>query len=223
MGYLMQEDSIDLTDVLDRATAGDDAALQDVFARCRERLRRMVQFRLDRRLQGRLDASDVVQDAFFEASHRIADYRANRPMPLLLWLRFLVAERLTTLHRQHFGVQARDAEREVSLYGGPLPAASSAALAAQLVGQLTSPSEAAVRVERTLRLQEALNEMDEIDREVLALRHFEHLSRTETAQVLGITEAAAGKRYLRALARLKTILADTNESDAGGPFARHPS
>lgn len=212
----MQQDSSDLTDVLDRATAGDDAALQDVFTSCRERLRRMVQFRLDRRLRGRLDASDVVQDAFLEASRRISEYRADRPMPLLLWLRFLVAERLTTLHRQHLGVQARDAEREVSLYGGPLPAANSAALAAQLVGQLTSPSEAAVRVERTLRLQEALNEMDEMDREVLALRHFEHLSRTETAQVLGITEAAAGKRYLRALVRLKTILADTNESAGGG-------
>lgn len=216
MGYLMQNDFTDMADILDRAAAGDDAALHEVLARSRDRLRRMVQFRLDRRLQGRLDASDVVQDAYLEASRRIADYRARPTMPLLLWLRFLVAERLTTLHRQHLGVQARDAGREVSLYGGPMPAASSAALAARMAGQLTSPSEAAVRVERTLRLQEALNGMDEIDREVLALRHFEHLSRSEAAQVLGITEAAAGKRYLRALARLKTILLEEGEPGPGG-------
>lgn len=216
MGYLMQDHCTELADVVNRAVAGDDVALEEVFIRRRDPLRRMVQFRMDHRLQGRLDASDVLQEAFLEATRRIGDYRTDPAVPFLVWLRFLVAEQLTTHHRRHLGVQARDPGREISLYGGPMPAASSAALAAHLVGHLTSPSEAAVRVERTLRLQEALNEMDEVDREVLALRHFEQLSRSETAEVLGISEGAAGKRYLRALQRLKGILVERGDSGPGG-------
>ncbi len=206
----MTDETADLDQILDQ-TASDEAAMRDLFDRCHDRLRRMVQFRLDRRLQGRIDGSDVLQDAFLEACQRLDEYRRRRPMPVFLWLRFLVAERLTTLHRHHLGVQARDAARDVSLYSGPLPQASSAALAAQLVGSFTSPSDAAVRAERALRLQEALNEMDPIDREVLSLRHFEQLSRAETAQVLGIEESAAGKRYLRALQRLKKTLSDLDD------------
>src|SRR5205814_5150588 len=109
--------------------------------------------------------------------------------------------------RHHLGTHMRDADREVSLYRGTLPEASSAALAAQLLGRGPRPSEAAVRAEVKIRLQEALNTMDPLDREVLALRHFEHLSNAETAEVLGVREAAAGKRYLRALERLRDILA----------------
>jgi RNA polymerase sigma-70 factor (ECF subfamily) len=204
----MTDDSANLDELLERGLVGDEAAVRELFDRCRDRLRRMVDLRLDRRVQARIDASDVLQEAFLEASQRLDEYRANPRMPAFLWLRFLVAERLTTLHRHHLGVQARDAGRDVSLYSGPLPAVSSASLAAQLVGSMTSPSDAAVRAERTLRLQEALNQMDPVDREVLSLRHFEQLSRAETAQVLDITESAAGKRYLRALARLKKLLAD---------------
>jgi RNA polymerase sigma-70 factor (ECF subfamily) len=207
----MTDNADDLDEILDRLP--DEAAVERLFEHCHERLRRMVQFRMDRRLQGRIDASDVLQEAFLEAAQRIEEFRRNRPMPVFLWLRFLVAERLTTLHRHHLGVRARDAGRDVSLYSGPLPQASSAALAAQLVGSLTSPSDVAVRAERALRLQEALNEMDPIDREVLSLRHFEQLSRAETARVLGIDESAAGKRYLRALQRLKKALADLDEPD----------
>ena len=167
----------------------------------------MVQMRLDWRLQGRVDASDVIQDACLEAARRLPDYLREPRMPLFLWLRFLVGERLLIVHRRHLGAKARDARREVSLYQDALPEASSAALAAQLLGQHTSPSEAAVRAERLLRLQEAINRLDMLDREVLSLRHFEQLSRRETAQVLGIEEAAAAKRYIRALQRLKDILA----------------
>jgi RNA polymerase sigma-70 factor (ECF subfamily) len=102
----------------------------------------------------------------------------------------------------------RDARREVSIFHEALPEASSAALAAQLLGEQTSPSEAAIRAERLLRLQEAINQLDSIDREVLALRHFEQLSRAEAAIALGIGEAAASKRYIRALKRLKGALGD---------------
>jgi len=110
------------------------------------------------------------------------------------------------LHRHHLGTQMRDAALEISIYRGALPAASSAALAAQLLGRHTSPTQAVVRAERILRVQEALNTLDPVDREVLSLRHFEELTAAEAAQVLGIEEAAAAKRYFRALKRLKETL-----------------
>jgi RNA polymerase sigma-70 factor (ECF subfamily) len=193
--------------LLERARAGDKTALTEIFSSHRDRLRRMVDMRLDRRLQARIDASDVIQDAYLEVATRLDEYLRQPTLPLFLWLRLVVGERLTTLHRQHLGTQMRDAGREVSLYRGALPAASSAALAAQLIGKHTSPTEAVVRAERVLRLQEALNTLDPIDREILSLRHFEQLSRAETAQVLGIAEGAAAKRLIRALKRLKGILA----------------
>src|SRR5262249_61167484 len=118
----------------------------------------------------------------------------------------LTGLRLVELHRHHLGAQMRDAGQEVSLCRGALPAASSAALAQQLLAGLTSPTQAAVREEMRLRLQEALNSMDPIDREVVVLRHFEELSNVEAAEVLGIEPPAASKRYIRALRRLKAIL-----------------
>ncbi len=208
MGSAVENNSADSVDLIERARAGDREALGALFARHRDRLSRMVEARLDPRLQARLDASDVVQDAYTEVLERLPEYWRDPKVPLFLWLRLVVGERLTKLHRYHLGAQMRDAGREISLYRGALPAASSAALAAQLVGKQTSPTQAAVRAERTLRLQEALNALDPMDREILSLRHFEELTAAESAQVLGIEEAAAAKRYFRALKRLKQILAD---------------
>jgi len=166
-----------------------------------------VQLRLDRRLQARIDPSDVIQEAYIDAVTRLDEYLQEPSFPLFLWLRLIVGERLLKLHRHHLGTQMRDAGMEVSIYRGALPAASSAALAAQLLGKHTSPTQAAVRAERMLRLQEALNTLDPIDREVLSLRHFEEMTLAETAQSLAIEEAAAAKRCIRALKRLKAILA----------------
>jgi RNA polymerase sigma-70 factor (ECF subfamily) len=166
----------------------------------------MVALRLDQRVQGRVDASDVIQDAYLEAWTRLGEYVRQPTMPFFLWLRFLVGQKVLALHRHHLGREMRAAGREVSLYRGALPEASSAALAAQLLGHDTRPSEAALRIELRIRLQEALNQMDAVDREVIALRHFEQLSRAETAQVLGMRESAVSKRYVRALERLKGIL-----------------
>src|SRR5439155_21592482 len=120
--------------------------------------------------------------------------------------RFITAQKLLVLHRRHLGAKARDANQEVSLYRGALPGATSESLAAQLLGRLTTPSQAAVRAEPQVRLQEALNNMESIDREVLALRHFEQLTNAEAAEVLGIEESATSNRYVRALKRLKKIL-----------------
>ncbi len=207
MGTLMERDSTDSADLVGRAGAGDREALNALLVRHRERLRRMVEIRLDTRLQARLDASDVIQEAFVEVAERLEEYTHNPKLPLFLWIRLVVGERLARLHRHHLGTQMRDASREVSLYPGALPAASSAALAAQLLGRHTSPTQAAVRAERVLRVQEAINALDPVDREVLALRHFEELTGAETAFVLGIEASAAAKRYFRALKRLKDILA----------------
>jgi RNA polymerase sigma-70 factor (ECF subfamily) len=203
----MSRDDQEPSELLRRAGEGDLQALGEVFCRYRSRLRRMVRLRLDRRLLGRLDPSDVLQDTYLEFARSLADYLRNPEVPVFVWLRFLTGRKLQALHRHHLGTHMRDAGREVALHHGALPQASSESLAAQLLGRLTTPSQAAVRAELQVRVQEALDSMDAIDREVLALRHFEQLSNAETAQVLGLSEAAASNRFVRALGRLKSILA----------------
>jgi RNA polymerase sigma-70 factor (ECF subfamily) len=210
----MRDSNSDVTPQwLERAANGDGEGWRALLAQYHDRLRRMVGLRLDQRLQGRIDPSDVLQEAYIDAASNLADYLRNPTLPFFLWLRLLVGSRLSKLHRHHLGTQMRDAGREVSLYRGALPEASSAALAAQLLGRECRPSEAAVRAELKIRLQEALNSMNAVDREVLSLRHLEQLTTSETARVLGISEAAAGKRYIRALLRLKTVLTQ----EPGGP------
>ena len=194
--------------LIDRAVQGDQTAWGELLVRYRDRLRRMIALRMDRRLQGRVDASDVIQEAMLEASNRLPEYGRHPTMPFFLWLRFLTGQRLLEQHRRHLGAQGRDAGREISLYRGAMPETTTAALAAQLMGRQTSPSQAAVRAERKIRLQESLNSLDPLDREILALRHFEHLSNGEAAEVLGLDKSAASKRYARALIRLKDVLAN---------------
>src|SRR5262249_4156829 len=169
-----------------QARSADPKALGEVWDRYRERLRRLVRLRLDRRLQGRVDPSDVLQEAFLDFQARARDYVQQPDMPFFLWLRFLTGQRLQLIHRHHLGTQMRDAGREVSLQRGAMPQATSVSLAAQLLGRFTSVTQAVQRAEMQLILQEAINAMDPLDREILALRHFEELSNEETAQVLGI-------------------------------------
>ena len=207
MGTLMDKTPDDSSDPIDRLRGGDRGALAEFFDKHRDKLRRMVELRMDSRLQARLDASDVLQEAFLDVARDLDAYLADPKLPPLLWLRLHVGRRLTTLHRKHLGAKMRDAGLEISLYQGALPEAGSAALASMLLGRHTSPTQAAQRAERLIRVQEALNSLDPIDREVLALRHFEQLGRAEAAQVLGITQEAGAKRYFRALKRLKDVLA----------------
>jgi RNA polymerase sigma-70 factor (ECF subfamily) len=202
----MRPDPDDSEHLLRRATTGDEAALAALWERHRARLRQMVRLRLDRRLQGRVDPSDVLQEAYLDLAARLPDYARDRPMPTYLWLRLVTGQRLAQIHRQHLGAAMRDAGREVSLYRGALPRASSASLAAQLLGRFTTASQAAIRAERQVQLQEVLNGMDPLDREILALRHFEGLSNGESAEVLGLSKTAANNRYIRALGRLRDLL-----------------
>ena len=202
----MSETAWDLPALLERAAAQDPVAMGELFELHRDRLRRLVNLRMDHRLQGRLDPSDVLQEAFLEYASSLPEYAKKPDAPFYVWLRCITGRKLHALHRKHLGTRMRDAGRDVSLFNGALPEASSVSLAAQLLGKLTAPTQALLRAELQAQVQKALDEMEPIDREVLALRHFEHLTTAETAQVLGIKEAAAGKRYLRALERLREIL-----------------
>jgi RNA polymerase sigma-70 factor (ECF subfamily) len=203
----MADEPEDTQDRLRRAADGDEAALAELFSRHRKRLRQMVRLRLDHRLAGRVDPSDVLQEAYLDAARQLPSYLEQPALPFFLWLRLVTGQRLLRTHREHLGAAMRDARREVSLYRGALPQASSVSLANQLLGRLSSPSQAVLRAEMQIRLQEALNGMDALDREVLVLRHFEELSNSETARVLGIEKTAASNRYVRALKRMREILA----------------
>src|SRR5437870_5432039 len=163
----MSGDSSEVQDLLKRAVAGDEAAQRELFSRYRDRLKRMVHLRLSRRLQGRVDDSDVLQEAYLEVCQKLPEYVQAPGLPFFLWLRHMTGLKLVEIHRRHLGTQLRDADREVSLHRGGLPEADSASLAAQLLGTMTSPSEAAVKAEQRLFVQEALNSMDPVDREVL--------------------------------------------------------
>jgi RNA polymerase sigma-70 factor (ECF subfamily) len=207
MGTTTDNDHDPSNELLRRAGAGDPPALAELFARYRDRLRRMVRLRMDRRLQGRVDPSDVLQEAQVEILRRAAEYAADPRLPPFLWLRLITGQRLSALHRRHLGAQRRNAGKEIALHRGPMPQATSLSLAEMLLGRLTSPTQAAQRAEVRLLLQEALNGMDPLDREVLTLRHFEELSNAEVAQVLGLTKTAASNRYIRALERLRETLA----------------
>jgi RNA polymerase sigma-70 factor (ECF subfamily) len=201
-----EETGEDDEQLLRLAAAGDGESWQALVGRSRQRLRRMVAFRLDQRLQGRVDPSDVLQDAYLEAWRDLRSYLDRPEIPFFLWLRGIAGNKLRELHRHHLGTRMRDPRREVAIRGGATAESTTTAMAAELLGDLTRASEQAVRLELKLRLREALNAMDPLDREVLALRHFEHLSPAEAARVLGIKEKAAGMRYVRALRRLKGIL-----------------
>jgi RNA polymerase sigma-70 factor (ECF subfamily) len=203
---LMTDSDDDLASLLDRAAAGAEDALAELFTRYRKRLRQMIRLRLDHRLSSRVDPSDVLQEAYLDIVKQFPAYQCRPEMPFYLWLRLVTGQRLQRVHRRHLGAAIRDAGREVSLYHGALPEASSESLAAQLMGRMTSASEDLVRAEMQLQLQAALNNMEALDREIIALRHFEELSNAEAAEVLGLSKTAASNRYIRALARLQKVL-----------------
>jgi RNA polymerase sigma-70 factor (ECF subfamily) len=208
MEYMTDQQSggDDASSLVQAAAGGNNKAWERLMRDYRDRLRRIVAMRMDRRLQGRVDPSDVIQETYIEAARRLPEYVKAPPMPFFVWLRWLVGERLMEQHRRHLGAQARDASRDVSLYQGRFPEASTADLAANLLGDPSGPSRAVIRLEQALQLQSALESLDPIDREILVLRHFEQLSNGEAAEVLQLDKSASSKRYTRALVRLKDTL-----------------
>jgi RNA polymerase sigma-70 factor, ECF subfamily len=219
-GMIMNTDTgRDAASLLERAASGDLAAWGALLEQHQQRLVGAVAFRLDPRLRGRIDAADVIQDAMIAATDRRADFFGQSEQPLFLWLRWIVGNALLDVHRHHFGAQKRDARREVSsgrwAAGGAADDQTRAALVAQLTAGATGPATAAGRAEAKARVSDAVARMPPADREVLALRHFEQLTNGEAAQVLGIQERAAAKRYVRALERLRETLADMPGGLAG--------
>jgi RNA polymerase sigma-70 factor (ECF subfamily) len=202
----MSSTEIESGALLDRVRLGDERALAALFSKERDRLWRMVQARLDRRLRGRVDPDDILQEAYLDATRRLAHFASEGSMSFFLWLRLIVGQTMVDVHRRHLEARMRDAGRDVSIARGGAPGASSASLAGYLVAHLTSPSQAAMRAEMEAQLGQAIDSLDPIDREVLVLRHFEELTNGEVAEVLGLQAKAASIRYVRAVARLKAIL-----------------
>lgn len=198
-------DSGEILELLRNASGGDQQALAAALDRYRDRLHRLVDVRLDRRLRGRFDASDVVQETFLEASKRLAEYLKDPKVPFFLWLRMLTCQKVLEIHRREFA-QKRGGGREAAPSPADFSASTSGIIANQFVDSGTSPSHGAARDEMRGRLEGALEQLDPGDREVLVLRHYENLSNVEAAHVLGINEGTAAQRHFRALKRLKEIL-----------------
>ncbi len=199
------DSSIDIR-LVDRAVAGDQAALGELFTVYRPRLARIATFRLDPRLAGRIDVEDILQETFISAQQRLRHILRDAPDSIFLWLRMLLGQTLIDLHRRHLGAQIRSAARERSLDAGWNSESTSMSIRYELLGSITSPSEAVSKQEAAERLDTALQALAEHDREILALRHFEELSNREAARLLEISEPAASLRYTRALVRLKQVL-----------------
>lgn len=192
--------------LLAQAAAGNRESLGDLMQLYRERLERVVRFRMNPKLKGRIDAGDVVQESFLEAAKRFDYYLENRKTSFFLWLRLITLQKLNEQYRFHTGAKARSTDREVSIFGRADAAETTSLIAAHLFDDSTSPSQAIIRDEARLLIERALSEMDPLDQEVLALRHFEQLSNAEVAASLGIATGTASKRFVRALQRLKTIV-----------------
>jgi RNA polymerase sigma-70 factor, ECF subfamily len=192
--------------LLDRARTGDAGAVDLLLARHREAIRRLIDLRLDPAIVQRLDASDVVQDVLLEASRRLQDYLKNPAMPFHLWLRHIAKDHIIDAHRRHHHAQKRGVNREQALARPGWMDQSSLELAGQLVDPERTPASAAIQQELQRRLHEAIGQLNEDDRDILLMRHFEQLPNQEVATLLGLTEAAASMRYLRALRRLREQL-----------------
>jgi RNA polymerase sigma-70 factor (ECF subfamily) len=198
--------------LVERAGRGDHVAGQELLVRFQDRLMRMVAVRLDRRLAGRVDPADIVQEALLDAAQNLEEYIRTKPLPFYPWLRQFAWQRLSKLHRHHLGTQRRDAGREQS-WDGALPDRSAALLAQRILSNGSSPSRQAIRSELKVRVQAALARLSPRDREVLVLRHLEQMTTAEIAATLAISEAAVKKRHVRALERLRELWSSENPDD----------
>ena len=192
--------------LLDRVRDGDKAAINGLLARHREAIKRMIDRRMDRVVQHRVDASDIVQDVMLEANRRLGDYLANPTMPFQLWLRHMARDRLIDAHRRHRVAANRSVDREVSLPAGGTGDRSAADIVAGIADRELTPAAAATWHELERRFAAAVEQLEEDDRQIVLLRHFEHLSTADAAAALGLSKPAAGMRYLRAMRRLRVLL-----------------
>ncbi len=202
-------------ELLDQARQGQETAVNYLMDRHRNALKRMIQMRLDRKIQQRVDVSDIVQDVLIEANRRLKSYLEEGTMPFHLWLRHIARDRIIDAHRRHRASAKRSVDREYSLAVPSGQDHSSIHLAAQLGDHELTPAAAALRKELAVHVENALTKLDESDCEVIVMRHYEQLTNQEVASALGLTEPAASMRYLRAIRRLRVILGeDTNGGES---------
>lgn len=207
-------------ELLAGARGGDAEAVNKLLDKHREALRRMIDMRLDRRIRQRVDASDVVQDVLIDAHRRIGDYLTNPAMPFHLWLRQMAQDRLIDAHRRHRDAARRSLDREQPLVIAGTDDRSTIELAAQIWDRELTPAAAATVRELQERFAAAVEQLDEQDREVVLMRHFEQLSNSEAAEALGLSPPAASMRYLRAMRRLRELLgADAGDDGSSLPGA----
>jgi RNA polymerase sigma-70 factor (ECF subfamily) len=207
---LVSHEDSKIAQLLDQAAAGDDVAIQALLERHRPRLRAFVALRLDPRLQARVDPSDVIQETLVRVHQRLDDYLRERPVPFYPWLRQIALERVVDHHRRHLHAEARSVKREQPLEHW-LPGRSQDKLAGMLVAGGLSPEDQSRRQEVKARVNAALTLLPDNYREVLALRFLEQLSTREAAAILQTTESAVRARQLRALDKLRRLLADQDQ------------
>jgi len=203
-------DSEETRRLLELAKCGDPIAFEELFRRHRAKLRQAIALRIDRRMAARVDASDVLQETYLEAFRRLPKYLHQERMPFSLWLRWIAREKLAALHRRHLGAKKRSATHEAPL----MPADSSAQIVSMIAGRGPSPSQELARAEMAEKVRIALGRLGVEERDLILWRHFEQLSIRDVAQLLQISETAAGKRYIRALDRLRKTLAQLGVSSA---------
>ncbi len=201
----MSESDDDSNELLDRAASGDEDALAELFSKYQPQLKQAIQIRMDRNLQRRERESDILQESFLAAAKDLPRYNEERRVGPYVWLRGIVQQRLVDAFRHHGRVK-RDAHREVSIHGGNVSFADSVSLATHLIDDASSPSKAATKAEFQQIIQTALDGMEPVDREIIALRHFEHLKNVDVAEILEMDESTTSSRYLRALKKLKDAL-----------------
>lgn len=206
----MWTNSDETKELLDQAKQGDANAVERLLTVHREPLRRMIDLRLDPALAARVDASDIVQDVLLEAHRRLQDYLRKPAMPFHLWLRHIAKDHIIDAHRHERLAQRRSVDREQSM-NATRPGDSSMEWAAQFFDQEMTPASAAIRQEMERKVQSAIGQLDEGDREIILMRYVEQLSNQDVADTLGLSEAAASMRCLRAVRRLQSLLLASGE------------
>ena len=200
-------------ELIDVAKTGDASAAGRLLNRHRDALHRMVAMRLDRKIQQRLDASDIVQEVMIEANRRLQTYLSDPVMPFHLWLRQMAKDRIIDAHRRHRASHKRSVDREQGMVAAAALDRSTIEFVAQLCDPELTPAAAATMQELQRRFKEAIQNLDENDREIILMRHFEQLSNQDVAEALGLTEPAASMRYLRAMRRLRKLLDTSVDGD----------
>ena len=201
--------------LLDQAKAGDDDAVGELLQRHRKSIRRLVEMRLDRKVQRRVDVSDVVQEVMIEASGRLSKYLDDPVMAFHLWLRQIAWDRIIDTYRRHRVSAKRNMDREQPMSVPTGPDQSTMELAVQLCDPNLTPAAAATQREIAVKVEEVLEELGPQDREIILMRHYEHLTNLEVAEVLNLNPPAASMRYLRAIRRLRDLMEAEGTSSAG--------